>query len=59
MQSEGKTDCHVVITNGMLNYCADSAHAYAGKSIPMTDWKEPEGDSDLPDESLPEDASDE
>src|SRR5689334_4923701 len=39
MGRDGKsTACHVVITAGVLNYCADSAHALAGKSVPMVAW---------------------
>lgn len=39
MKMDGvSTDCHVVITAGMLNYCADSVHRFAGHSVPMVDW---------------------
>lgn len=31
--------CHVVVTGGVLNYCADCTHALAGKSIPMVEWR--------------------
>lgn len=27
--------CHSVITNGMINFCPDSTHELAGKSVPM------------------------
>lgn len=27
--------CHVVVTNGVLNFCADCDHEFAGKSVPM------------------------
>lgn len=27
--------CHYFIDNGNLNYCADSTHDFAGKSIPL------------------------
>lgn len=27
--------CHSVITDGIINYCGDCTHLYAGKSIPM------------------------
>lgn len=30
--------CHVIVTNGILNYCGDSTHEFAGKSIPMQDF---------------------
>lgn len=29
------TECHVVVTKGVLNYCADCIHEFAGKQIPM------------------------
>lgn len=36
--------CHVVITNGILNYQADCKHALAGKSVAMQhfpkEWEE-------------------
>lgn len=31
--------CHVVVTNGVLDYCGDCSHALAGKSIPMVEWR--------------------
>ena len=27
--------CHLVVTDGVLNYCGDSTHELAGQSIPM------------------------
>lgn len=30
--------CHSVITNGMINYCGDCTHEYAGKQIPLPDF---------------------
>lgn len=32
--------CHVVVTNGILNFCADSTHELSGKSVPMEDVNE-------------------
>lgn len=32
------TQCHYFITNGMIDYCVDSPHALAGKSVPLPDW---------------------
>lgn len=29
--------CHYVLTAGVLNFCADSTHALAGKSVPLPD----------------------
>lgn len=30
--------CHVIVTDGILNYCGDSTHEFAGKSIPMQEF---------------------
>jgi hypothetical protein len=27
--------CHYVLTAGVLNFCADCTHAFAGKSVPL------------------------
>ena len=44
---DGKThECHVVITNGVLNYQSDCAHSLAGQSVPMQDVKENPHDSE-------------
>ncbi len=47
-QRDGKTaECHVVVTNGILNYQSECVHSLAGKSVPMQDWKDtPAPDSD-------------
>lgn len=29
--------CHYTLTDAMLNFCADSTHALAGKSVPLPD----------------------
>jgi hypothetical protein len=29
--------CHVVVTDGVLNFCEDSTHSLAGKSVPMVE----------------------
>ena len=34
-----RTHCHVVVTNGQLNFCADSAHALKGTSVPVPEWR--------------------
>jgi hypothetical protein len=34
----GPTCCHVIITNGILNFCGDSTHLLTGKAIPMQDF---------------------
>jgi hypothetical protein len=37
------TLCHVVVTAGVLNFCADSAHELSGKSVSMEDFPEDYG----------------
>jgi len=27
--------CHYVLTSGILNFCADCTHSFAGKSLPL------------------------
>jgi hypothetical protein len=34
------TTCHYFLNNGVLEYCSDSPHALAGKSVPLPDWPE-------------------
>lgn len=29
--------CHYILTNGIINYCADCTHELAGKSVPMAE----------------------
>jgi hypothetical protein len=31
------TGCHLVLTNGIINFCADCPHEYRGRSVPLTD----------------------
>lgn len=34
-------DCHVVVTDGVLNYCTDSEHELAGQKVamlPVDEW---------------------
>ena len=31
--------CHSVVTDGVINFCSDSHHHLAGKSVAMEDWK--------------------
>ena len=40
--SGGPTDdvCHFNLTDGILHFCSDCTHAYAGKSLPLPDIKE-------------------
>ncbi len=30
--------CHTIITNGMIQFCADCAHELRGRGVPMVDW---------------------
>lgn len=30
--------CHYILTAGIINYCGDSTHGMAGKSVPLPDW---------------------
>jgi hypothetical protein len=32
---DGKV-CHLFLTNGMIQYCGDSFHSLAGKTVPLT-----------------------
>lgn len=34
----GGNGCHFVIGSGQIQYCADSGHEFAGKTVPMVDW---------------------
>lgn len=38
--------CHYILTAGILNYCGDSTHALAGKSVPLPDLPDFYSDSD-------------
>jgi hypothetical protein len=33
--------CHSYITDGVAQFCVDSNHALAGKSVPLPDWPRP------------------
>lgn len=30
--------CHYILTAGVINFCGDSTHDMAGKSVPLPDW---------------------
>lgn len=30
--------CHYILTGGIINYCGDSTHEMAGKSVLLPDW---------------------
>ena len=34
--------CHLFVKNGQIEYCSDSTHSLAGKTVPMVDrdWSE-------------------
>jgi len=36
---ERKTGCHLFVRDGMIEYCGDCPHEFAGKTIPMEDWE--------------------
>lgn len=36
-QAKVERVCHYILTRGVLNYCADSKHALAGKAVPLPD----------------------
>lgn len=41
--SDGKTIpsiCHYILTAGQLNFCGDSTHALAGKTVPLPELPE-------------------
>jgi len=33
----GDMRCHIVLTDGIINFCGDCSHPLAGQSIPMID----------------------
>lgn len=35
----GKINCHVYLTDGMIQFLGDCQHALAGKTVPMVDWE--------------------
>lgn len=35
MGVDEQSECHVVVTDGWLNYCGDCRHHLAGKRVPM------------------------
>lgn len=42
MASDPESRCHLFMTNGQLQFCTDSWHALAGKTVEMVDIPEPE-----------------
>lgn len=30
--------CHFIVTDGVINFCGDCTHAFAGKSMPLEHW---------------------
>ena len=49
LSGERKTECHLFLTDGKLNYCSDSPHQYAGQTIDMVDFPE---NYDVPGEAV-------
>lgn len=35
-----KTQCHLFLTDGVIQYCGDCPHELAGKSIECPDWRD-------------------
>lgn len=35
-------DCHLIITDGQIQYCSDCPHDYKGKTVPMQDYSNEE-----------------
>lgn len=33
--SDGTTICHSFVVNGVVEFCTDSTHGFAGKSVPL------------------------
>ena len=34
-----ESQCHCIVTDGFINYCADSWHSLRGTTVPMPDWE--------------------
>lgn len=45
--------CHSFLTDGVWNYCADSTHEHAGKSLPAPDWADTRWSRMRPDGVVP------
>lgn len=42
---DGKTTaCHLILTDGVINYCADSAHKLRGQAVPLEPFQWPAED---------------
>lgn len=35
-----KTICHLVMTDGIINFCSDCVHTMKGQSVPLMNWPE-------------------
>jgi len=44
VSSNGKTLCHHFVRGGNIEFCTDSPHALAGKTVPLPDWPYAEGE---------------
>lgn len=38
LDKNGPRICHYILTGGMLQFCGDSTHALAGKTVPLPDF---------------------
>lgn len=36
--NDGETLCHLYVTDGQIQFCADSPHDLKGQTVPMVDW---------------------
>lgn len=43
-QGQRETLCHYFITNGQIQFCGDSPHALAGKTVDLPDWPYAKGE---------------
>lgn len=39
-KDQWKTKCHIIIKDGMIEYCADCPHSMASKTIQMIPWNQ-------------------
>jgi hypothetical protein len=35
-----KSQCHSVVTDGMIAFCSDSNHSLAGQTVELPDWED-------------------
>jgi len=42
---KGSGLCHFILTDGVINFCTDSTHPLAGKSVPLPEFPDETGDT--------------